>query len=462
MNTGLTSSKPDSVVPQRKNRSKQTERLLLYAQLILVDCVAIASGFEFSAFIFGDTYLSPAGINIGLLIIGIYVIQAINRDAYTINTLRSLGESFRRTLGAFALAILVVLMVGYFFKASSLLSRGAFLCGISFGIAFLGVGRLAFHRYVQKRVGAHLTDELLILDGVAASTSATNHVIDAQAQGIRPDLQDPEMLSYLASCMNSYDRVVVACPPERQHAWALLLKGSNIVGEIVVEQANNVGAIGVGRLGDADTLVVSRGPLSVPERARKRLLDLAITVPALIALAVPFLFIAIAIKLESKGPVFFKQRRVGRSNQLFNILKFRSMRAELCDSNGSRSTQRDDDRITRVGAFIRMTSIDELPQLINVLRGDMSLVGPRPHALGSLAGDQLFWEVTERYWTRHALKPGITGLAQIRGFRGNTVHRVDLENRLNSDLEYVNNWGLWRDISILFATLKVAVHKNAY
>jgi lipopolysaccharide/colanic/teichoic acid biosynthesis glycosyltransferase len=156
------------------------------------------------------------------------------------------------------------------------------------------------------------------------------------------------------------------------------------------------------------------------------------------------------------------QQRIGRSNQLFNILKFRSMRVEACDAEGNRSTERDDDRITRVGAFIRRTSIDELPQLINVLRGDMSLVGPRPHALGSLAGDKLFWEINEQYWVRHALKPGITGLAQIRGYRGATMQREDLENRLSADLEYVHGWRLWRDISILFYTAKVLIHRNAF
>src|SRR3546814_5934722 len=113
------------------------------------------------------------------------------------------------------------------------------------------------------------------------------------------------------------------------------------------------------------------------------------------------LAVAIAIKLESRGSVFFRQERLGRGNRLFLVYKFRSMRVEKCDENGDRSTARDDDRITRVGQFIRRTSIDELPQLWNVLRGEMSLVGPRPHALGSRAGGALFWDVDRRYWYRH-------------------------------------------------------------
>src|SRR3546814_2543983 len=120
---------------------------------------------------------------------------------------------------------------------------------------------------------------------------------------------------------------------------------------------------------------------------------------------------------------------MGRGNRIFRILKFRSMRVEATDANGARSASRDDDRITRVGKFIRATSIDELPQLINVLSGEMSLVGPRPHALGSTAGNELFWRVDRQYWHRHALKPGITGLAQIRGFRGATHPKHAIVNR---------------------------------
>ncbi|MBO9714528.1 MAG: sugar transferase [Sphingomonas sp.] len=191
-------------------------------------------------------------------------------------------------------------------------------------------------------------------------------------------------------------------------------------------------------------------------------MDLAVTVPMIIALMPLFAIVAIAIKLESPGPVLFRQKRMGGGNRLFDVLKFRSMRNELCDAEGSKSTQRDDDRITRVGRFIRKTSIDELPQLFNVLHGSMSLVGPRPHALGSLAGVERFWEVDQRYWHRHALKPGITGLAQIRGFRGATNNRDDLVKRLQADLEYLNDWSLERDIAILFATFRVLVHKNAF
>jgi lipopolysaccharide/colanic/teichoic acid biosynthesis glycosyltransferase len=138
------------------------------------------------------------------------------------------------------------------------------------------------------------------------------------------------------------------------------------------------------------------------------------------------------------------------------------MRAELSDHKASMLTQKDDPRITPIGALIRRTSIDELPQLFNVLRGDMSMVGPRPHAAEARAANALYWEVDPRYWARHCIKPGITGLAQIRGHRGTTVEEEDLIVRLRSDLEYVTDWSIWRDLRILAATVGVLVHYNAY
>ena len=169
-----------------------------------------------------------------------------------------------------------------------------------------------------------------------------------------------------------------------------------------------------------------------------------------------------ADQLDSTGPVLFRQQRIGRRNHLFHIYKFRSMRAESSDGDGTRSTTRDDDRITRVGSIIRKTSIDELPQLFNVLLGDMSLVGPRPHALGSRAQNMLFWEIDSRYFIRHAVKPGITGIAQVRGYRGATHKREDLTFRLQADLEYQSQWSVWLDLVLMLRTVRVLFHKNAY
>jgi polysaccharide biosynthesis protein PslA len=258
------------------------------------------------------------------------------------------------------------------------------------------------------------------------------------------------------------DRVVVSCSPERRRDWALVLKGVNVQAEIVDDELVSLGAIGARRTPEYGALVIAIGPLGLRNRLLKRGFDAAIAGAALLALSPLLAAVAIAIKLEDGGPVLFRQRRLGRGNRFFAILKFRSMRLEQQDRAGDRSTRRKDERITRVGRLIRATSIDELPQLINVLSGEMSLVGPRPHALGSQAGDKLFWEIDQRYWQRHTLKPGITGLAQVRGLRGATEFEADLTARLQADLEYLDGWTIWRDVAILAATLRVLVHEKAY
>ena len=138
------------------------------------------------------------------------------------------------------------------------------------------------------------------------------------------------------------------------------------------------------------------------------------------------------------------------------------MKVAQLDAAGSRSAAKDDDRVTRIGSIIRRLSIDELPQLLNVLRGDMSIVGPRPHALGSTVKDKLFWEVDNRYWDRHCLKPGLTGLAQVQGFRGATDEEEDLTGRIDYDLEYIRSWSPSKDLRIMIQTATVLAHDRAF
>jgi lipopolysaccharide/colanic/teichoic acid biosynthesis glycosyltransferase len=282
-----------------------------------------------------------------------------------------------------------------------------------------------------------------------------------QAQ-LSPSLTDPALLDRMGRLFKHCDRVVLACPAERRTAWSAMMKGLDVNVEIMAPELDDLRALGMGRLGQAATLVVSTGPMSVRDQILKRLLDLAIAVPMLIVATPLMLAIALAIKVNSPGPIFFRQARMGQGNRVFDILKFRSMRTELSDATASQLTRIDDVRVTKVGDFLRRTSLDELPQLINVILGDMSLVGPRPHATGALAGEKLYWDVDERYWDRHAAKPGITGLAQVRGFRGTTFRQSDLVDRLQADLEYLTNWSVWRDIGILIMTARVVLHRNAF
>jgi lipopolysaccharide/colanic/teichoic acid biosynthesis glycosyltransferase len=315
---------------------------------------------------------------------------------------------------------------------------------------------------IKARCGEAGINILLIDDGGAPLQVPHAHHIDAREHHLAPDLSDPHMMDRLGLYMMNMDRVMVSCPRESRAAWALVFKSANVSGEIVEPEVNNLGVIGARRERGYGALIVASGPLGFRARAIKRGLDLALAGGALLALSPLLILVAALVKLEDGGPVFFVQKRTGRGNRFFPIFKFRSMRVEKLDAAGARSASKDDDRITRIGRLIRRTSIDELPQIFNVLRGEMSIVGPRPHAIGSLAGDKLFWEVDHRYWLRHSLKPGLTGLAQVRGLRGATDTETDLANRLQADLEYLDGWTIWRDIRIIMNTLVVLVHDRAF
>ncbi|MBW9066341.1 sugar transferase [Rhizobium herbae] len=187
--------------------------------------------------------------------------------------------------------------------------------------------------------------------------------------------------------------------------------------------------------------------------AIKRVIDIGGALFGILVLSPVFLLIAVLIKLESKGPVFFKQLRTGLNEVPFEILKFRSMYTALCDVSGMRQTIDNDPRITSVGRFLRRTNLDELPQLWNVLIGDMSLVGPRPHVPDMLAAGRNYDELVQGYEYRHLMRPGLTGLAQARGLRGPTAHRWVAIRRIVCDVEYVRHFSLLLDMKIIVRTV---------
>jgi lipopolysaccharide/colanic/teichoic acid biosynthesis glycosyltransferase len=195
-------------------------------------------------------------------------------------------------------------------------------------------------------------------------------------------------------------------------------------------------------------------------RARflKRLVDLTVTLPLLVVLAVFALLVALAIRLDSRGPALFRQPRVGLHGRNFMMWKFRTMFRDACETATIEQATREDARVTRVGRWLRRYSIDELPQLINVLTGEMSLVGPRPHAQGTRAGGHLFEEVAECYTARHIVKPGLTGLAQVRGWRGETDTEDKLKHRIDCDFEYIACWSVWLDLAIIWRTARSVLH----
>ncbi len=204
-------------------------------------------------------------------------------------------------------------------------------------------------------------------------------------------------------------------------------------------------------------------PINIPGLALKSLLDRLLASVALLILCIPMLIAAALIKITSPGPVLYVQKRMGYKNREFNIYKFRSMHYEPAQMNEVRLTQRNDPRIHKFGNFLRRSSFDELPQLFNVLRGDMSIVGPRPHAISARADDVLYNEAVAHYATRHRVKPGITGWAQVNGWRGPTDTIDQIQKRVEHDLYYIDRWTLGLDLWIIFLTVfKVFGGKNAY
>ena len=212
-------------------------------------------------------------------------------------------------------------------------------------------------------------------------------------------------------------------------------------------------------VGDIQTISVYESPLSGLASFAKRLEDIIGGALILAMIAIPMLIIAILIKLDSRGPVFFKQKRYGLDGKAINVWKFRSMTVA---DNGSvvKQATKGDARITKLGAVLRRTSLDELPQFINVLQGHMSIVGPRPHAV---AHNEEYRKLVDFYMLRHKMKPGITGWAQINGWRGETDTLEKMEKRIDFDLEYIRQWSILFDIKIVFLTIfKGFINKNAY
>lgn len=444
--------------------SLERRRLRAYAILLLCDALLLHASFACAALLYEGIWWEPRTMLAAQVLLPVFFTIALYNATYGGKALREWIFACKQALTALVISAALLNFVAFYAKSNAQFSRVSVTLGLLFFAASIVALRRLVPIVIERFWGGTTTNLLVIDDGGPEFAEPMAVTVSAAKYGLDPASHDPFMLDRLGKLLRNQDKVVVSTPRERREGWGFLLKSSGVYGEIVSEPAHSLGAVGVHRYDDLErtTLVVSTGPLRLRARVSKRLFDLCVASAGLIALAPLLLIIAVMIKLEDRGPVLFVQRRLGRGNQFFDMFKFRSMREEKLDANGDRSTARDDDRITRIGGFIRRTSLDELPQLLNVLRGEMSIVGPRPHALGSRANNKYFWEVDAEYWRRHSLKPGLTGLAQVRGFRGATEEEKDLTDRLQSDLEYISGWSLRRDIAIVFKTILVLNHDKAY
>lgn len=363
-----------------------------------------------------------------------------------------------------ALQVLLLLAGHAALPLPLLLALLGLACTLSLG------GRLALERIAQHW---HYRSRLIIVgageQGVAIARHMALHEPDIEVVGFIEDRQsrtDPDSLpvpllastSQLDRLPRDIDGVVIALPNSagaRVNELAALLRvqlGSVYLAPEVPVLRHAFATWP--KQGPHRMMLLGMNRLPVEGRLLKRLFDIAFSACALLAFLPLGLLIALAIRLESPGPILFRQQRYGLRNQLFGIYKFRSM---VHDPDGKhkeiRLTERGDSRVTRVGSFLRRTSLDEFPQFINVLLGHMSVVGPRPHPPGVKAGDRTYEAIVQDFVERYKVRPGITGWAQVNGLRGNTFTEEHLTERFSYDIQYIQNWSLELDLWIVLKTV---------
>lgn len=385
-------------------------------------------------------------------------------------------------LGAVALAFSLFLTALFLIKGTEEYSRGSFILQVLVVSAVVCLSRTSLCFWLQSAIRAGLVAaRRVILIGDEASQHFSGLVGTAAIQGILT-LPFPVSSSVKegGDCLTQIDmeaarQTIQACRAAHPDDIVIFasrekFSGAPELARLLSELPVNVhivpfgslnffGTSRIAELGDLKTLEISRPPLSAIDLAIKRVFDVTIAAVALVLLAPLFAVVALAIKLESRGSIFFWQERHGYNKAVIRVAKFRSM-YQNADQGRFVQAIRDDDRVTHVGRILRRTNIDELPQLFNVLKGDMSIVGPRPHAT---AHNELFENRILPFARRHNIKPGITGWAQVSGHRGETDTLEKMQRRVEHDLYYIDNWSLLLDLKIVLLTLfSKRSYVNAY
>jgi Undecaprenyl-phosphate glucose phosphotransferase len=405
---------------------------------------------------------------------------------YRLKQLLKLDWQLTRILMMWGIAVSVLLLTAFFGKVSEIYSRGWAVAWFAAVPALLsttrGILRLTMTRWVESGhlvrniviVGAGDEGQRLIakLQKLRDKSIAIRGVFDDRRSRLPGSVLGLNVLGTTDDLVRAARRapveeVIVALPlsaEERLKALFWKLKGIAIDLRLSIEPvAETFQVRGMSYVGTVPVLEIADRPLKHWRALAKWVEDKVLGTLLVIFLAPLMAITALFIKLDSQGPVFFVQERFGFNNNVITVLKFRTMRADRGDKSGRQRTVRNDRRVTRVGRVIRALSIDELPQLINVLRGDMSLVGPRPHAIEMRAGASLYTEAVEEYLHRHRVKPGITGWAQINGLRGEVDTIEKAHARVALDLYYIDHWSPWLDLKILMKTVGVlASRDNAY
>ncbi|MGA2486021.1 MAG: undecaprenyl-phosphate glucose phosphotransferase [Roseiarcus sp.] len=425
-------------------------------------------------------------VTIGVAAMAIVVFQSLH--VYSAPAFRNPSRALFRIAGGWTLAFLVVFAAMFFLKLDGALSRVWMATWFLVGFGALAVGRVILAQFVSLLVSAgRLQQRAVIVGGGAIGADllrelAKNDEAEVQMLGVfddRSDERSPDTVEGYPKLGNvddlvdfarstRVDLVIFALPITAEQRILQMLRKLWVL-PIDIRLAAHANRLrfrprSYSYVGKVPVLDLFDKPIADWDIVIKQTFDRVVGALALVALSPVLAATALAIKLDSPGPVLFKQKRFGFNNELIEIYKFRSMRVDQLDPTAVKLVTRDDPRVTRVGRFIRKTSIDELPQLINVVfKGDLSLVGPRPHAVHAKAADRQYDEVVDGYFARHRVKPGITGWAQVNGWRGETDTQEKIQQRVEHDLYYIENWSILLDLYILAITpISLLKSENAY
>ena len=438
-----------------------------------------------SLFTTNQSAVGSVAIVFALTILTVYLLKRM--WGYTIPALGNLARQLRLVFGALFASFFVVTGTLFLIGSDLAAYRSWFIAWLIYAMIVLPLFRLlAATAITQAEARGELARRAVIVGGGKATEDLLHKLEKANESAIRilgvfddrGDERSPETIGRYRKIgtfaeLENYcrdqrvDLLIIALPASAEERILHLMRK---LWELPVDVriAAHTSRLKLSKraytyIGGVPFLAVFDRPLSDVGSAMKSVFDRVVAAFALVALSPVMLITALAIKLDSKGPILFRQPRHGFNNEMIGVYKFRSMYTNLTDQHGAKQVTKGDPRVTRVGRFIRKSSIDELPQLFNVLRGELSLVGPRPHAVQSKAGNRLYQEVVDGYYARHRMKPGITGWAQINGWRGETDTAEKLERRVEHDLYYIENWSLLFDIYILAITpISLLNTKNAY
>jgi Undecaprenyl-phosphate glucose phosphotransferase len=454
-------------------------------ELLLVFCSGVL------AILTIDSELSAAEVAVHLRVVFItgiaFAVLAESLGCYDLDAQFSLRTAWRRVAASWTTAALFMLTLGFILKASDAVSRGWAGGWFVAGGTVLLLSRAGTTIWISRLKARGAFNQRVAIFGAGAQGQRFAEYVQSHERltisliGFFDDRRDGRVpaaaanvavlgnLSALVSMIRDgkVDQVVVALP------WAAEARLQQVVSRLAltpvkIRLAPDLASFAFAHrpivlLGEIPMITLFERPISGLDAVAKLVEDKVLTTLILLLIWPLLLIIAIAIKLDSPGPVFFRQPREGFNNRPFRVFKFRTMYHDHSQFEGIQQARRDDPRVTRVGRLLRSTSLDELPQLFNVMVGDMSLVGPRPHAASTRAGGRLFSDVVASYAARHKVKPGITGWAQVCGWRGETDTEEKLIKRLEHDLYYIENWAIWFDFYILFRTIgSILVPKNAF